>query len=162
MKFGTLGVDHDHLREGAHEGHVLHGLVRGTVLAEGDTRVGGGDLHIGLAVGDFLTDLVIDTAGHELREGADEGDLAGDGETGGGADHVGLGDAALDETLRELRGEGIHLEGALEVRGEGDDAAVRAARFEKTHAETAAGVLLACIDILFHCCFELDSRSSRE
>ena len=37
----VAGVDHDHLREGAHEGHVLHGLVRGAVLAEGDARVGG-------------------------------------------------------------------------------------------------------------------------
>ena len=124
--------------------------MRGAVLAERDAGVGGGDLHIDLSVSDFLADLVIHAAGHELGEGADEGDLAGDGETGGGADHVGLGDTALDETLRELRGEGIHLQGTLEVRGEGDDAAVRAACFEKAHAESAAGVLLACIDILFH------------
>ena len=61
-------IDHDHVRKGAHEGDVLHGLVGGSVLSEGDSCVRGSDLDVGLAVADLHADLVIDPAGHELCE----------------------------------------------------------------------------------------------
>ena len=61
------------------------------------------------AIGNFLTDLVIDAAGYKLGKRADERNLAGDCKAGGCAYHVGLGNAALDETLREFRCKGVHL-----------------------------------------------------
>ena len=112
--------------------------------------MGGGDLHVGLAVRDGLAELVIDAAGHELGEGADERDLARDRQAGGRADHVGLGDAALDETVGEFRRESVHLQGALEIGGEGEHLRVFPPRFEETGTESAAGVLLSGIDILAH------------
>ena len=121
-----------------------------TVLTEGDTSVRGCDLDIGVSIGDLLADLVIDAAGDELGEGADERDLAGEGETGGGADHVGLGDAALHETLGELSSELLHLQGREQVGGHGDDGGVFLASLIEAIAETAAGVFLSSDDIFFH------------
>ena len=112
--------------------------------------MGGGNLHVGPAVGDFLAQLVIDAAGHEFGEGADEGNLAGDGEARGGTHHIGLGDAALDESFGELGREGIHLQGAFEVCRQGYYAAVGLSGPQEALTETAAGVFLTCIDIFFH------------
>ena len=132
---GLLGLvvvagHHDgHSGKGAHQGHVFHRLVRGAVLAEGDAGVGGSYLHVGVAIGNFLAELVIDAAGHEFGEGADERHLAGYGETGGGTDHIGLGNAALDESVGELCGESVHLQRTLEVRGHSNDPAVLRSRF---------------------------------
>ena len=146
----VAGVDDHHAGKGAHEGDILHGLVGCTVLTEGDTSVRGCDLDIGVSIGDLLADLVIDAAGDELGEGADERDLAGEGETGGGADHVGLGDAALHETLGELSSELLHLQGREQVGGHGDDGGVFLASLIEAIAETAAGVFLSSDDIFFH------------
>ena len=121
----------------------------GAVLAQGDAGVRGGDFYVGEAVGHLLAELVIDAAGDEFGEAADEGDLAGDGKAGGGANHVGFGDAALDEALREFRRKGVHLEGALEVCRECNYAGIPFARFQKSRTEPAAGVFFTCICV-FH------------
>ena len=112
--------------------------------------MGGGDLHVGLAIGHLLAELVVHAAGDEFGEGADEGDLARHGQAGRRAHHVGFGDAALDETFGEFGGEGIHLEGALEVCGEGDDPFVGPSGLQQARTETAAGVLFTCVDVFFH------------
>ena len=112
--------------------------------------VGGGNLHIGIAIGHFLADLVVHAAGDKLCEGADEGNLSGDGEAGGGAHHIGFGDAALDKALREFGGEGVHLEGALEVCRHGYYALIGLSGLQKAYSKPAAGVFLSCICILFH------------
>ena len=122
----------------------------GTVLAQGDTCVGGCNLHIGLSVGDLLAHLVVHTAGDEFGKRADERNLARDGQSGGGAHHIGFGDAALDEAIREFGRKGVHLERTLKVCGEGHYAAVGLSGLQETHAKAAAGVLFTCICILFH------------
>ena len=103
-------VDDHHVREDTHQSHILHGLVGGAVLAEGQSGVGGRYLDIGLAVADLHPDLVIDTACHELGERAGERDKSCEGHSGGHADHVGLGYAALEISLRKLGREGVHLQ----------------------------------------------------
>ena len=138
----VAGIDDHHAGEGAHEGDVLHGLVSGSVLTQRNAGMGRGNLHIGVAVGQLLTDLVVYTAGDKFCEGTHERNLAGEGQAGGGANHVGLRDAALDEALRELCCEGVHLKGTLEICGEGHDILVGLACLQKARAETAAGVFL--------------------
>ena len=121
-----------------------------TILAEGDARVGRRYLDVGLAVGDLLTYLVIDPSGHELGERAGEGNLAGDGEARRGANHIGLGDAALDEPFGKFFCEGVHLERTLEVRRQRHYPFVLPSRLEQPCSEAAPGVLLTCIDVFFH------------
>ena len=121
-----------------------------SVLAEGDSGVGRGNLYVGLAVCDFLANLVIYAAGDELGEGADKGNLPGDGKACGGADHIGLGNAALDESLGEFSREGVHLEGAFEVGGKGDYSGISFSGSEEPCSESAAGVFLSCISIFCH------------
>ena len=72
-------VDHNHSRKSAHQGDVLHCLVGGTVLTEGDSGVRGCDLDVGLAVADLHSDLVVNTSGDELGERSGERNLAGEG-----------------------------------------------------------------------------------
>ena len=141
---------HHHARKGTHQGYVLHGLVCGAILAQGDSRVGGGNLDIGVAVGDLLAKLVIDPARHKFCKRADERHLAGDGKSCCNAYHVGFSYSAFNETLREFRGEGIHLDRALEVGRKCEDAAVAPSRFKKACTESAAGVLLSCIGVFLH------------
>ena len=121
-----------------------------TIFAEGDTCVGRCELYVGVAVGDFLAHLVIDAAGHELCEAAAERNLAGDCEARRDADHIGLGDAALDESFGELRCEGIHLQGAFKVGRKGQHVGILAACDHETVAESAAGIFLSGIYILLH------------
>ena len=148
--FVVARVDDDHVREGPHEGDVLHRLVGRSVLSEGDSCMGGSDLDIGLAVADLHPDLVVDTSGHEFGEGSHEGNLPGDCHTGGDADHVGLGDSALEVSLGEGCGELVHLERSLEVGGQRYDPAVSLSGFEKACSETAARVFLSFISIFLH------------
>ena len=121
----------------------------GSVFTEGDSGVGCGYLDIGLTVAYFLAYLVIDAACHELRKGAGERNLAGDGKTCGHADHIGLGDSALDESLREFIGELVHLEGALEVGREGHYSGILLSGLVESRSEAASGIFLTGICV-FH------------
>ena len=142
---------HDrHSGKGTHEGDVLHGLVSRAVLTQSDAGMRGGYLHVGVTVGHFLAQLVVHAAGHELGERADERHLAGDCEAGGNAYHVGFCDAALDEPLRELGCEGIHLERPLEVCGEGKNPFVLASGFHEPCSEAASGIYLTLVCVFFH------------
>ena len=73
------------------------------------------NLHIGLAVSHFLTDLVIDTTGNELCKRACKRNLSGNRQSGSHAYHIGLGNAALDKSFRKIIGKCIHLQRALQV-----------------------------------------------
>ena len=108
------------------------------------------NLHIGLAVSDFLTDLVVNSACNELCERACERNLACDCKSGSRTDHIGFGDTALDESLREIIGESVHLEGALEVGCKSYNSGVCFSCLIKTCAKTASGVFLSCICIFCH------------
>ena len=153
---GLLGLveiarNHDnHTGEGAHKGDVLHRLVRRTVFAEGDACVRRSDFHIGVAVCHFLAELVIHTAGHELGEGADERNLACYCETCCSADHIGFGDAALDESLGKFSRKSIHLERTLQVRGKCKDTAVLASGLKEPRSEAASGIYLTLVSVFLH------------
>ena len=85
-----------------------------------------------------LANLVIDATGDELGEATDERHLAAERETSGDADHVGLGDAALDEALGELLGEAVHLDAAFHVGAQGDDILILAASLYQALAHAGA------------------------
>ena len=132
------GHEHGHIRQGLHQGDVLHRLVRGAVLAERDAGVRAANLDVLVAVGHDLAYLVVDAAGNELGEAPDEGHLATEAQTGGDADHIGLGDAALDEAPGEFLGEAVHLDAAFHVGAQRDDILVLAASLDKAFAHTGA------------------------
>ena len=112
--------------------------------------MGSCNLDIGLSVSDFLTDLVIDTASHELSERACERNLSGDCETGSSAYHIGLCNTALDEPFREFIGESIHLEGAFQVCGKCNYSGISLSSLIQSGTETASGIFLTCICIFCH------------
>ena len=103
-----------------------------------------------MSVCDLLTELVINASGDEFGKRADERDLPGYCQTGGYANHIGLCNSALDEALRELGCKGVHLERAFEVGRESQYIFIFTSCQNKTLAETAAGIYLACINILLH------------
>ena len=94
------------------------------VFAHGDAAVGGDDLDVEVAVGDGLADLLPGPAGGEHGEGAGKGDLAAQGQAGGGAHQVLLGDAHVEEAVLEDLGEVIGLGGAGQVGVQDDDVGV--------------------------------------
>jgi hypothetical protein len=71
------------------------------VGADRDAAVRAADLHVEVGVGDGDADLVRGAARRERAVGREERDLAHRREPGGDAAHVLLGDADLDEALRE-------------------------------------------------------------
>ena len=129
---------HSHIGQHLHQGDILHGLVRGAVLAERDAGVRAANFHVLVAVAQHLAYLVIDAAGDELGEAPDEGHLAAEAQAGGYADHVGFGDAALHKALGEFLGESVHLDAAFHVGAQGDDILILAASLNKAFAHTGA------------------------
>ena len=75
------------------------------VLTQGDAGVGHAELHVEAGVADAVADLVKAAAGKDGK-GAGKGNKAHGGQTGGHVDHVGLGNAGIEEALRELVGKG--------------------------------------------------------
>ena len=142
--------EHRHPRQSAHQRKILHGLVRGAILPEGNSRVRGCEFYVGIAIGDLLAHLVVDAAGHKFCERPAERNLAGEGEACRDAHHVGFGDAALDEPFGEFRGECIHLQGAFQVCRKGDYFWILASCQNQAGAESAAGIFLSGINILLH------------
>ena len=112
--------------------------MRGAVLAERDAGVRAADLDVLVGVAHHLAYLVVYAAGDELGEAPDEGHLAAEAQACGDADHVGLGDAALDKALGEFFGEAVHLDAAFHVGAQGDDILVLAASLNKAFAHTGA------------------------
>ena len=112
--------------------------------------MGRSELDVSVAVGYFLTHLVVHTAGHELSEGAAEGHLAGEGEAGCDTNHVGFGNTAFYKSVGEFLGKGIHLQGTFKVCSEGNHIGVLTACEHEACAESAAGIFLSGICILLH------------
>ena len=106
---------HDHAGDRAHEGDVLTALVGGAVLTDGEPRVGGGDLDVQVRVADGVADLLKAAARNEHRKAGHEGDIAHRGHTGGDADHVLLGNAAVKVTIRVLLAEDFGFGGSGQV-----------------------------------------------
>jgi hypothetical protein len=84
------------------------------------SRMGTHDAHIGPGVGHGHADLV-EAAGDEAAEGADEGHLAVQGEARTGTDHIGLGNPHLEEAIRVFLGEELALGAFGEVGVEDHD-----------------------------------------
>ena len=118
---GVARGEHRHAGELAHERDVLKRLVGAAVLADGETRVREGELHVRAGIGDGVSDLLERSARAEDGEGAGERHVAGECEPGGGADHVRLGDAEVIKSAGEGLLEGAGLGRAREVSVHDDD-----------------------------------------
>ena len=87
--------------------------------------MGGSDLDVQVRVADGVADLLKAAARNEHGKAGHEGDIAHRGHTGGDADHVLLGNAAVKMTVRELFAEDLGLGGGGQV-GIKDDQVVGA------------------------------------
>ena len=123
---------------------VLQDLVCGAVLAQGQSRVRGTNLHVLLAVGDALADLVVHPTGGEVRERSGEWDFPTNGHACGDAHHVGLGNAHLEESVGERVLEGVHFQRTCQVSAKAHHIAVGLAGFKQALAEAGAGVFVLC------------------
>ena len=92
----------------------------------------------------------VNAARHELGEGAYERHLAGDCKTCGGANHISLGNTALDKPLGEFGCKCIHLERTFKVRGHGNDSAVLASGLKEPCSEAASGIYLTLVSVFLH------------
>lgn len=126
----------------------------GSVFAQGESGVRSADLDVFARVGYALADLVVHAGGGKIGEGAGEGDFPADGHAGGDADHVGFGDAYLEESVGMLGGEFVHFERTGQVGAQCDHIRVFIAQDGQRVAETAAGVVVAQYFVFFHvwCC----------
>ena len=77
--------------------------------------MGGADLHVQVGVADGVADLLISTTGGEHGEGGGKGHQTHGGQTSRCADHVGFGDAAVEEAVGVGFLENIRLGGPCQV-----------------------------------------------
>ena len=143
----VIGGGHDdHAGDGAHQGEVLAALMAGTVLAHGDTAVGGADLHIQVGVANGVADLLVGTGRGEHGEGRSKGNQAGGAQACGHTHHVGLGNAAVKEPVGECLAEDTGLGGTGQVSIQDNDIVVLSAQLSQSCAVAFAG------SDLFHVC----------
>ena len=136
----VVGGGHDHhAGDGAHQGKVLAALVRGAVLAHGDTAVGGADLHIEVGVADGIAHLLKGPSGGEHGEGGRKGHQPHGGGPGGHGNHVALGDAAVEVPLGEGLLEGARLGGPGQVGVEDDQVVMLRAQGGQSVSVAVAG-----------------------
>ena len=127
-----VGRGHDNeVGDRAHPGEVLDRMVRRAELAVGETGAHGAEHGREVAVGDVGLDLLGCATGKEGTGGADEGQEPAIGQTGGDADHVLLGDADVDQTIRELLGEGAEIARSNGVVAHRNDALVGSRQFDQ-------------------------------
>ena len=122
----------------------------GAVFSKGNARMGRRQFYVGVAVSNLLTNLIVHAAAHELGERRSERHETCHCQTAGNANHIGLRDATFNKPVGELLGEVAHLNAGLEVGREGQHLRVFPSCQDQTRAESAAGVLLTGICILFH------------
>ena len=111
----VAGTQDGHVGDGPHDGQILDALVGGAVLAHGQAAVGANDLDVQAGVSHAVADLLPGPPGGEHGEGVDKGLLAAGGQASGDADHVGLGDAHVKETVGVLGPETLGHGGAGQV-----------------------------------------------
>jgi len=92
-------AEHCHAGDRAHEGEVLDALMGRAVFADGQAAVAAHDLDVQMRVADGVAHLLPGAAGCEHGEGVDKGLVAAERHAAGDADHVGLGDAHVEEAL---------------------------------------------------------------
>ena len=135
------GVQNHHAGDGAHQGDVLAALVGGAVLAHGDARVGAHNLHVEVGVAHGVAHLLKGAARGEHGEGRREGHLPAGGQAGGNANHVALGDAAVDKALRVFFLEDAGLGGLCQIRVQHNDVGVRFGQCGDCFAKALTGGL---------------------
>ena len=140
LGFDGIGrVDDGHAGDGAHEGDVLVALVGCAVFTDGDTGMGGAELDVQVRIADRVADLLEGTTRREHGKGAREDGEAGKAQAGRDADHVLLGDTAVEEAvgvfLLELGG----LGGAGEVGVKDHDFLIGLTEVQKAFCVTDAG-----------------------
>ena len=141
----VAGIENHHVGQHLHQSEVFHHLVRCAVLTHSDASVRSSDFDIQVGICHRHADLVIHTTRNEPGECAGERNLAAQCQTCGNADHVGLRDAALDETFRMGCLEIAHLHAPRDIRCEYEDVFVVLRRFYQAGSEPRTGV--------FHCIF---------
>jgi hypothetical protein len=105
-----------HVGYGTHNGQVQHGLVRGTVVRRGQAPFHPHQFNVRPAVSHRYHHLVAYPLSDKNSESTTEDSFARQGEAGGNANHVRLGDAYVEVTLRETLLEQIALGAALHIR----------------------------------------------
>ena len=143
---GVAGYQNGHVGHNAHQGNVFHGLMAAAVLAHAQSAVAARHLDVGVDVGNAVADLLVGAAGGEHGERVDEGLEAAQAHTGGDADHIGLGDAHIKETLRAGGLEELRHGRAGEVCVEADKIGI----FVGQGGERLAVSLTGC-DFFSHC-----------
>ena len=98
----SAGTMTRHVGQRAQDGDVLGAVVRGAGLPEAHAAVRGDDLDVEVLVADVGAHLLERAHAGERRHGADERQQAALGHAGGDAEQVLLGDADVEEALREL------------------------------------------------------------
>ena len=105
---GSVRGDDDlHVRQGAHDGDVLGGVMARAVERVAHSAVGAAELDIQIRVAYLISRREQTQRGEKHREGVHKGDLSGGGETGSSGDHVEIGACtcidrgAIDDTVIE-------------------------------------------------------------
>ena len=105
---GVAGIDNGQVRHPAQDGEVLGGLVAGAV-AGGQAGEGADHVDVQVGLGDIEAEEVVRATGGEDRVRRGEGYEAGLGHPGRGAEHQRLGHPHLEEPVRVLLGEDVHV-----------------------------------------------------
>src|ERR1035441_2403862 len=138
------GIDDHHSGQHFHQADVFKNLMRSPILAQSKPGMRGANLYILAGISDALANLIIDSAGREIRKSARERNLAANGQSGSDAHHICLRNAHLEEAIRELLFKGIHLQRACEIGTKRDDIGVLPARSEEHTSELQSLRHLVC------------------
>ena len=128
----VCGIQDDHAGDGAHEGDVLVALVGRAVLANGDTGMGRADLDVVVRIAYRIAHLLEAASGGKHGEGGSERDLAAEGHTDSGGDHIVFRDTAVEEAIRERLLERTGLGGSGEVSVQNNEVRIDRAEFRQS------------------------------
>ena len=137
------GVDDRHAGEHPHHADIFEDLVRSTVFAQRQAGMAGTYLHVFIAVGDALPNLVVDAARGEVSKGGRHRNFSGGSQTGGNAHHVGFGNTTLYETVGVSIDKVFGLHGTAQVGGEHNDVIVLIAGGFEAGTEAVTGGFFA-------------------
>ena len=131
--------NHGEVGEHTHPGEIFNGVMRGPKLAVSHTRRHGAELYVRPGVRKIDLDLLHGARGKEARRAANVRDHTAIGQPRAHAHHVLLGDADIDEAVRELLFEILELRRGERIVGHGAHACVGSSHlFEGAHVGVAA------------------------
>ena len=136
---GVARHDDGHLGQGAHDGDVLQRQVGRTLLGGGGAGVVPDDLGVAPGVGHRDAHLVEAATGQEVAVRVGEGHPPHRGHAGRGADDVALGDAEVEEPVREPLAEAVGVVGLGAVAVEHEDVVVLGADVQQPLDVARAG-----------------------